>query len=424
MKSKGGITLDSIDEEWLYNCVDSKQVKVALDILSADKSKKALKRIAEERLSLLTVGPSATQKKEAETIRVKGNQCVSKEDYKGAMNFYTESIKFDPSEASSFANRSLTYLRMKDLKRAYEDSKRAIKVNKDFGRGYQRLAEVFIDQKDYKKAYIALKATLKKDPTNKTANTLMADVKKNMMEKSVSISETEAEKQTTELMAGRFSDECDEEEVKKSEPMEDIKGATSGVSTATKDKSASKASSPEVEKFFASFNKVKEEGKDHHRNGRYDEAMEKYKSCFRIIEKLKANKGAIPEDEFLLREATLNNNIAVCYKQKQEPTGVITYSTKVIDSPIADKGIKLKAYVLRGFAYEAVDKLKLAKEDWTKVKELQPDNINATKALGRVSSAMEKDEAQKKIDMVGETIRGLEEYKKRGNEFYKASMAG
>ncbi len=236
-----------------------------------------------------------------------------------------------------------------------------------------------------------------------------------MAEAGTELSESETEKAIDSLLSGKVSDEP-EEETKATEPMEDVKGSK------TAPKKAKAKSSPEIEAFFASFNKSKEQARDYHRNGKYDEAIDKFRSCQKILEKLKAsNRGGVPAEEFATREALLNNNIAVCYKQKQDSTGVITYSTKVIESGVTDINILLKAYILRGFANEAVDKVKQAKVDWLKVKELQPDNIDATKALQRIESALKQDETQRKLDSLGEAIRGLEEFKKHGNEAYKAS---
>ena len=163
MKSASEIT-----EEWIYNCIDVKKLKNALAVLSSDPSKKSLKRIAEERLSLLEKGPTSSQKAEAEATRKKGNDCVTNKDYPGALAYYTESIKKDPTEASGFSNRSLMHYKSGNYKRALDDANRAILVNKEYLRGYQRRAEALLALGEYQKAYGTLKAILKKDPANKS----------------------------------------------------------------------------------------------------------------------------------------------------------------------------------------------------------------------------------------------------------------
>lgn len=394
----------TIDEEWIYNCIDSAKLKEALESLRKDSSRHGLVQIGEKRLKLLIVGPSEAEKRKAEELRLKGNDHVKVTDYKTAMNFYTESIKVNPTEAGTFGNRALTYQKVNDAKRAIQDAKTAILLNKDFARGYQRLAEGYMLDRKYERAYVALKVLLKKDPTSKPGNTLMADLRKTMLENGINVHEANADKEALELAAGKFADE------NTFEPMEDVKAPTDPSNTS------------EIEKYFGPYNRIREEAREYHKSGKFDLAIDLYKKALELIERMEKNPGAVPKEEFQRREAVLYSNMAVCYKQKQEPTEVIGYSSRTIDSPAATPDMKLKAYILRAYAYESIDKIKLAKADWISVKELQPGNIDASRALGRISSALFEDEAQKKLDSIGEAVRGLEESKKRGNEYYKASM--
>lgn len=182
----------------------------------------------------------------------------------------------------------------------------------------------------------------------------------------------------------------------------------------------------ELEQRFADFNKVKEEGKKLHSEGKYDLSIAKYKECLTIVQNIKRNSQdarmkQIHESEFAKRESIAYSNMAVCYKQMQDPNKAIEYSSKVIDSSLADTNIRMKALILRAFAYESIDKLLLSKEDWTRVKELQPDNLEASKALNRVNEALQRDKAQR----VGDTLKSLQKFldahKQLGNEQCKAS---
>jgi tetratricopeptide (TPR) repeat protein len=391
-----------IDEEWIYNCVEANKLQEAVGILNHDGGKKALVQLAEKRLNLLRVGPSESDKKKAEDLRVKGNDYVRKGDYKTAMGYYTESIKINPIEAGSFGNRALTYQKTNNIKRAIEDAKNTILLDKNFARGYQRLAEAYLLDRKYQKAYVAAKAMLKKDSGNKAENTLMANIKKGLLDNGISVHEANIDKEVAELMAGRFGHD-------EAEPMEDIKAPSNPSNTS------------EIERYFGPYNKLRQEAKELHKSGKFDMAIEVYKQAFDLIERMEKNPGGVSKEEFEKREALLYSNLAVCFKQKQEQSEVIAYSTKVIDSPAATSDMKLKAYILRAFAYEAVDRLSKAKADWIKVKEIQPGNFDASKALTRIAHALHEDDVQKKLDTIGESIRGLEEYKEKGNKFYKAS---
>lgn len=73
-----------------------------------------------------------------------------------------------------------------------------------------------------------------------------------------------------------------------------------------------------------------------------------------------------------------------------------------------------KAYLLRGYAYESIDKFKEAKEDMTRVRELQPSNQEATKVLTRVNKAIAD---LNKVDL-GDVDAKLGKIKDAGNQIY------
>jgi len=392
----------AIDEDWIYNCVEVDKLREALEVLSHDRAKKILMQIAEKRISLLTVGPTQLEKKNAEELRMKGNDCVKDKDYRAAMKYYTDSIRINPTEAGTFGNRALTYQKINDAKRAIQDAKTAIMLDKNFTRGYQRLVEGYMLDKKYRKAYVAVKAMLKKDPSSDFGNTSMADVKRILLENKIKVNEASIDKEVAEVMEGKFRDD-------EAEPMEDIK--------APKDPS----DTYELERYFGPYNKLRKEAKELHKSGKFDMAIEIYKRAFDLVERMEKNRGSVPKEEFERREALLYSNLAVCYKQKQEQTEVIAYSTKVVESPAATPDMKLKAYILRAYAYESLDKLKAAKADWVSVKEIQPGNLDASRALSRIAHALHEDTAQKKLDTIGESVKILEESKKKGNDLYKAS---
>jgi tetratricopeptide (TPR) repeat protein len=244
-------------------------------------------------------------------------------------------------------------------------------------------------------------------------------VKQGIQENGLDIDEKEISVAAEALLSGTLEEE-EEEEQSLPAPMEDIKVP---VINPSKGGSKQAATDPAVEAFFKPLKRLRDEGKECHGNGKYDDGIAKYKQALVELEKLKKKSHPnIDDSEFLLREMQLNANIAVCYKQKQEAGGVITYATKVIDSAVSDYDLRLKAYKLRGFANEEIDKMKNAKADWLKVKEMQPDNIDASKALSRINSILAKDSIQEKSEEIGKNVRVLDEQKKKGNEFYKNSM--
>ncbi len=246
---------------------------------------------------------------------------------------------------------------------------------------------------------------------------------------------TEPTKQTPEgftrvaIKEEEESSESEEETEKEQKPKaaatiwseEEVKrpGEKKVVEVEAKAETAAGPSAEEIDKFFAESTAAKEEGNTKHKSGQYEEAVKKYEEAVAKIAKLKVVPHNVPETEFVQREAVLNSNIAVCYKQLQDTTNAILYSTKVIDSKVPT--LLLKALILRAFAYEGIDKLTEAKEDWTRVKKLQPDNVDASKALARIEEAFRRDQSQKVSETLSGILKQLTGCKSAGNDSYKAS---
>ena len=97
-------------------------------------------------------------------------------------------------------------------------------------------------------------------------------------------------------------------------------------------------------------------------------------------------------------KAPLFNNIAFCYKQKQETKKVIEFASRVIaeERYLAGQDVLAKAYLRRGLAYEESEKFALAAIDVQQVRQLQPNNIEAAKCLSRVQKALMQEERERK----------------------------
>ena len=109
-------------------------------------------------------------------------------------------------------------------------------------------------------------------------------------------------------------------------------------------------------------------------------------------------------------------NVASCYKQTQATKKEIEYASKVIERApyVQDSSVLAKAYLLRGYAYESIEKFKDAKEDMTRVRELQPSNQEATKVLTRLNKAIAD---LNKVDL-SDVDAKLGKIKDAGNQIY------
>lgn len=90
------------------------------------------------------------------------------------------------------------------------------------------------------------------------------------------------------------------------------------------------------------------------------------------------------------KEATLFSNMAACFKQGQHSKKEIEYCTKVVErSPyISDLTMLAKAYLRRAYAYDNLEKYQEAREDLMSVRQLDPNNLQASKVLERVEKSL------------------------------------
>ncbi len=121
----------------------------------------------------------------------------------------------------------------------------------------------------------------------------------------------------------------------------------------------------------------------------YDEAVTFYTKAAELLA-LKKPEYVTLKKVLIEKEASVFSNIAACHKQTQSTKKEIEYCSKVIERApyISDTAILAKAYLGRGYAYETLEKFNEAKDDFTRVRELQPTNQEATKGLTRVNKAI------------------------------------
>lgn len=100
------------------------------------------------------------------------------------------------------------------------------------------------------------------------------------------------------------------------------------------------------------------------------------------------------------------NNIAFCYGKDQQHKLEVEYTTKVVDRALylEDTNVLVKAVLRRGLAYEHLERYKLACNDLSRVRELQPYNKQAQTALQRCLKYIEEDEGIQYVPVVDDSI--------------------
>ncbi len=118
-----------------------------------------------------------------------------------------------------------------------------------------------------------------------------------------------------------------------------------------------------------------DEGDKEQKKSMYEEAVAHYLKAVDLIAAKKPDFTHLKKT-LIEKEALIFSSIASCHKQTQSTKKEIEYCSKVIERApyVSDSSVLAKAYLLRGYAYESIEKLNDAKEDMTRVRELQPAN--------------------------------------------------
>lgn len=141
---------------------------------------------------------------------------------------------------------------------------------------------------------------------------------------------------------------------------------------------------PKFDKITDKVNTAKQKAQVEFKKGAYAEAIRLYKNAAEILD-IAMEDFSVFKREIAQQEAAIFGNIAFCYGKDQQERAQIEYSTKVIDRSlyIDNVDMLIKAYLRRGLAYEQTEKFKLAVNDLTRVRELQPMNKQAQQGIQR-----------------------------------------
>lgn len=89
--------------------------------------------------SVQPAAPSEADKDEAEKLKAQGNAKMSSKEYDAAIDFYTQAIAKDGTNAVYYSNRAAAYSSKSDHQNAINDAEKALEVDPSFVRAYHRL---------------------------------------------------------------------------------------------------------------------------------------------------------------------------------------------------------------------------------------------------------------------------------------------
>lgn len=277
----------------------------------------------------------------AEERKARGNEFFKRKDYPNAVKWYSEAIDLDPTNHTYFSNRSASYAGMGDWEHAAEDGASCVRVNKNFIKGYFRLATAQENLELWQKASETLTMGLAVEPRNKDLLAMKSRVDERIrLEKSKSLQESAEKMLKSGDVAGAYK------------ALDAARAVDSGNQQLQRTFERVQAQYEAAEKSRRSglspTERLKEQGDDRYKAGMFEEAIELYTQCIDRVGDMSSS---------LVVKALSNR--AACFKQLSNFDATISDCTAVLEV----EPDNVKALVRRAQAFEAVERYKLALQD-------------------------------------------------------------
>lgn len=122
--------------------------------------------------------PNDKDKKKGQVLKEEGNALVKKGEHKKAIEKYTQSLKHNPTEVTTYTNRALCYLSVKQYRDAVRDCDEALMIDSSNVKALYRRAQAHKELRDVKACVDDLNNLLKVEPKNMAAVKLLQEVQK------------------------------------------------------------------------------------------------------------------------------------------------------------------------------------------------------------------------------------------------------
>ncbi|CAM9249145.1 unnamed protein product [Scytosiphon promiscuus] len=249
----------------------------------------------------------------AEQHKAAGNSFFKTGDYRNAIAKYSDAIAADPTNHTYWSNRSASYAGLNEWEDAARDAAECIKVNKNFVKGYFRLATAKKNLNEYDAAADVIKRGLCVEPRN-------ADLKKNLKEIDELI--------RGEKVAGLVSQA--EAYLKAGDYGAAMRAADSGMRMDAGNRDLQAVLDRAKPKFEAlersrrsglsSTELLKEKGDDFYKKAAFEDAIVKYSECL----------DSLPDKRSPLAIKCFSNRSA-CYKQLSNFDATVADTTSVLE---------------------------------------------------------------------------------------------
>lgn len=122
--------------------------------------------------------PSERDAKKALTLKEEGNALVKKGEHKKAIEKYGQSLKLNPTEVTTYTNRALCFLSVKQYRDAVRDCDEALALDGGNVKALYRRAQAHRELKDLRSCLDDLNRLLREEPKNGAALKLLQEVQK------------------------------------------------------------------------------------------------------------------------------------------------------------------------------------------------------------------------------------------------------
>jgi len=116
---------------------------------------------------------------------------MKSKEYESAISSYTKSIDINPSEAATFSNRAMAYLRMKQYPKVIEDSNACLQIDPDYIKGYHRRGKAYLACNKYELAIKDFQYILEREPENKDINADLHTARNKLFDNEPKVQEVE-----------------------------------------------------------------------------------------------------------------------------------------------------------------------------------------------------------------------------------------
>ncbi|KAM3877610.1 mitochondrial import receptor subunit TOM34 [Diretmus argenteus] len=128
--------------------------------------------------TVLKPAPSSQDLKKGQVLKEEGNCLVKKGEHKKAIEKYSQSLRLNPAEVTTYTNRALCYLSVKQYRDAVRDCDEALRIDSSNIKALYRRAQAHKELKDVKACVDDLNTLLKVEPKNTAAVKLLQEVQK------------------------------------------------------------------------------------------------------------------------------------------------------------------------------------------------------------------------------------------------------